>query len=157
MKLAPSWTLYYWISLYVVWESQRRTIQTSCSYWLQFDSLFTRLLLRLCSSLPQGQNRLYCSADCCLQMAMEQVRSSCSRGAVSQMWPPREDFDSILLRHILFHQWAALLASKGHGKFLPVTVTGKNFTCTSRVVPLVDLFNFDLHEWFLESVDTEFC
>lgn len=90
MKLAPSWTLYYWISLYVVWESQRKTIQTSCSYWLQFNSLFTRLLLRLCSSLPQGQNCLYCSADCCLQMVTEQVRSSCSRGAVSQMCPLRE-------------------------------------------------------------------
>lgn len=113
MKLAPSWTLYYWISSYVVWESQRRTIQTSCSYWLQFDSLFTRLLLRFSSSLPQGQNWLYCSADCCLQMVMEQVRSSCSWGAPSQMSPLREYFVLILMRHIIFHQSATLLDSKG--------------------------------------------
>lgn len=44
------------------------------------------------------------------------------------------------------------------GRVVYVTMTGMNFTCTGRVVPLVDLFNFDLHEWFLESVDihTEF-
>lgn len=48
MKLALGWTLYYWISLYVVCESQRRRKQT---FWLHFDSLLTRLLLGFRSPL----------------------------------------------------------------------------------------------------------
>lgn len=155
MKLAPSWTLYYWISSYVVWESQRRTIQTSCSYWLQFDSLFTRLLLRFSSSLPQGQNWLYCSADCCLLLFTDgdgagkiqlQLRGT----------EPNESTERILCSH--FNE-TYYFSSVSHPARFQRCDWQVNFTCISRAVPLVDLFNFDLHVWFLDSVDihTELC
>lgn len=117
MKLAPSWTLYYWISLYVVWDSQRRTKQTSCSYWLQFDCLFTRLLLSFRSSLPWGQNWLYCAAHCCLQHKWDgdgagkmqlQVRGT-NESTERPPWWTRP------ILHQNIDQWATLLACKGCG------------------------------------------